>query len=111
MRARSGRPRKALRMSRFEHFAIVARNQSATLLLFRSRVWPRRLAVMSGIFFTVDRCHMRRVFIQIRSPDSEFLAVIIDPSPQAFTGNVSLRTCLAPYAHEIGRKPMTVAAA
>ena len=70
-----------------------------------------RLAVMSGIFFTVDGRHMRRVFISIWPPDSKFLAVIIDPFPQTLTGNGSLRACLALYAHEIDRKPVAVAAA
>jgi hypothetical protein len=69
-----------------------------------------RLAMMSGVFFTVDWCHMRRVFIQIRSPDSKFLAVLIDPFPQAFAGDASLCTRFALYAHEIDRKPVAVAA-
>jgi hypothetical protein len=36
----------------------------------RSRVWSFRRAVVSAIFFAVDRCQMRRTFIDIRSPDS-----------------------------------------
>ena len=70
-----------------------------------------RLAMVSGVFLTVDWRHMRRVSIEIRPPDSKFLAVIIDPFPQASAGDGSLCTCLALYAHEIDRKPVAVAAA
>ena len=70
-----------------------------------------RLAMVSGVFLTVDWRHMRRVSIEIRPPDSKFLAVIIDPFPQAFTGNASLCTCLGLYAHEVGRKPVAAATA
>jgi hypothetical protein len=42
---------------------------SAAFLHIRSRVLSFRLAVMSGIFFAVDRCQMRRISIEIRSPE------------------------------------------
>jgi hypothetical protein len=35
-----------------------------------------RPAVVSGIFFAVDRCQMRRIFIEIRSPDSKHVTII-----------------------------------
>ena len=41
-------------------------------------------AVVIGIFFAVDRCHMGWIFIKIRSPDSKLLAVHVDPFPQVF---------------------------
>jgi hypothetical protein len=67
--------------------------------------------MMSGIFFAVDRCQMRRISIEIRSPDSKFLAACIDPFPEAFGGNPSLRPCRAFDADDIGRKPVAIAAA
>ena len=39
------------------------------LFEFRSRVLRIRPAAVIGIFFAVDRCHMGRIFIKIRSPD------------------------------------------
>src|SRR6266478_519215 len=54
---------------------------------------------------------MRRIFIEIRSPDSKLLPVCIDPFPEAFTRNPSLRPCRAFDAHDIGRKPVAIAAA
>jgi len=38
-----------------------------------------------GVFFAVDRRDMRRIFIEIRSPDPKLFAVRIDPLPQVFT--------------------------
>src|SRR5207302_8958255 len=67
--------------------------------------------VVSRIFFAVDRSHMRRISIEIRPSDSKLLAVCIDPFPQAFRGNPSLRPCRAFDAHDIGGKPMAIAAA
>jgi hypothetical protein len=50
---------------------------------------PRELRVRStaviGVFFAVDRRNMRRIFIEIRSPDPNLFAVRIDPLPQVFT--------------------------
>src|SRR5271169_3698498 len=63
-----------------------------------------------GIFLAVDRSHMRRISIEIGPADSEFLAVVIDPFPQDVAGSLPLRPRCAVDAHDIGRKPMTVAA-
>jgi integrase len=68
-------------------------------------------AVVSGIFLAVDRCQMRRIFVEIRSPDSKLRSVCIDPFPQAFSGNPSLCPCRAIDAHDIGRKAVAIAAA
>src|SRR5260370_7916617 len=54
---------------------------------------------------------MRRISIEIRSPDSKLLPVCIDPFPEAFSGNPSLRPCRAFDADNIGRKPVAIAAA
>jgi hypothetical protein len=62
---------------------------SAAFLHIRSRVLSFRPAAVSGIFFAVDRCQMRRIFIEIRSANSKLLPVCID----------------------IGRKPVAIAAA
>src|SRR5258706_10364761 len=84
---------------------------SAAFLHIRSRVLSFRHAVMSGIFFAVDRRQMHRISIEIRSPDSKLLPVCIDPFPEAFSGNPSLRPCRAFDADNIGRKPVAKAAA
>jgi len=70
-----------------------------------------RLDLVSGILSAVDRGDMRGVSIEIWSADSELFFVRIDPFPQLLTGSQSLRTCLAPYAHDINRQPVTIAAA
>ena len=70
-----------------------------------------RIDVVSDIFFAIDRTDMRRISIEIRSPDSKLFFVRIDPFPQLSTGSQSLCTGLALYAHEIGRSPVAIAAA
>lgn len=64
-----------------------------------------------GIFFAINRCHMRRIFIKIWSPYPKLLAVLVDPVPQFFTCNASLVTIFAFYADDISRKPMAITAA
>jgi Ferrochelatase len=44
-----------------------------------------RSTAVIGVFFAVDRRNMRRIFIEIRSPDPNLFAVRIDPLPQVFT--------------------------
>ena len=66
----------------FRHAVIVMR-QPVALFPVRFGVLRFRCAVVTGVFFTVDRRHMRRIFIEVRSPDPIFLAVRIDPFPQA----------------------------
>ena len=98
-------------LERFRHAVIVPHSQPVALLDIRFRVLSFWLAVVSGIFFAVDRRQMRRISIEIWSRDSKFLAVCIDPFPQAFSGSASLRLCLAFDAHDIGCKPVAIAAA
>jgi hypothetical protein len=74
-------------------------------------MFPMRLALMSGIFLAIDRCHMGRISIKIRSPNSKVLAMRVDPFPQDVTGSTSLRTGRTSDADEIGRKPVAIAAA
>src|SRR5258707_3215027 len=89
---------------------IVPRSQPGALLHLRFRVLSFRPAA-GGIFLAVDWCHMRRISIEIRPPNSKLLAVFIDPFPEAFGGNPSLRPGSAFDAHHIGRKPPAIAAA
>ena len=63
---------------------IVANSEQIAGFGFRSRVLRIRSAAVVGIFFAVDRCHMGRIFIKIRSPDLKLLAVHVNPFPQAF---------------------------
>jgi len=69
----------------FRDATILASDEQVARLDFRPRVLRIRSAAVIGIFFAVDRCHMRRIFIEIRPPDSKLLAVRIDPFPQIFT--------------------------
>src|SRR3984893_4176592 len=115
MRATSGLHRSHLRRScgcwAFRHALIVSHSQQVGLLHIRSGLLSFRPAAVSSIFFTVDRGHMRRILIEIGSPDSKLLPACIDPFPEAFSGNPSLGPCCAFDAHDIGRKTMAVAAA
>src|SRR4051794_6749792 len=95
----------------FRHAVSVPYSEPVALLHVRSRVLSFRPAVVGGIFLAVYRCHMRRISIEIRSPDSKLLPVCIDPFPEDFSGNPSLRRCRAFDAHGIGRKPVAIAAA
>src|SRR5260370_16741536 len=70
-----------------------------------------RLGVVRRIWLAIDRSDVRRVSIEIGSSDTKLFLVRIDPFPQLLTGNPSLCPCLALYAHDIGREPVTVAAA
>ena len=90
---------------------ICPRSQPGALLHRRFRVLSFRPAAARGIFLAVDRCHMRRISTEIRPPDSKLLAVFIDPFPELFGGNPSLRPGPALDTHHIGRKPMAIAAA
>src|SRR6266700_7838030 len=90
---------------------MVVRSRPVGPVRFQSRALRTSQAAFIGIFFAVDRPDMRRIFIEIRSPDPKLFAVRIDPLPQVFARTPSLRTCLALYTHEIGRKPVAIAAA
>jgi hypothetical protein len=57
---------------------IVATSEQIARFGFRSRVLRIRSAVVIGVFFTVDRCHMGWIFIKIRSPDPKLLAVQVE---------------------------------
>ena len=54
---------------------------------------------------------MRRIFIEIRPPDSKLPLVVVEPLPEVFSGNQSLRPRPAFDAHDIGRKAVAIAAA
>src|SRR5262249_29207206 len=73
----------------------------------RLRLW---FTVVVGVFCTVDRRDMRRVPIQVGSPDTKFLAVLVDPFPQFFACKPPFARRLAVHAHEIDRQPVAVTA-
>ena len=66
---------------------------------------------VGGIFLAVDWCHVRWIFIKIGSAYSKIFAVRVYPVPQFFILVPSLSLSLAVHAHEIGGKPVAVAAA
>src|SRR6478735_3791957 len=70
--------------------AIGPRSYPLAFLHMRFRMLSFRAAAARGIFLAVDRRHMRRISVEIRPPDSIFLAVFIDPFPQGFSGSPSL---------------------
>ena len=72
------------------------------LLYFRPRVLRIRASPVVGIFFAIDRCHVSWIFIKIRPPDSQLLAVRVNPFPRTFACNESLRALKA------GREVSTV---
>jgi len=82
---------------------IVALSQPLVLLGLRFGMLRIRLDVVSGILFAINRSDMWWVSIEIWSSDSKLFFVRIDPFPQLPTGSQSRCTCLALYAHDIGR--------
>src|SRR5262249_4796610 len=77
-RANAPQASKRLRFgpSLFSRFCDSARG---SVPLFREfRIQP----ALIGVFFAVDRRNVRRIFIEIGSPDPIFLAVRVDPLPQ-----------------------------
>ena len=66
---------------------------------------------VGGIFLAVDWCHVRWIFIKIRSAYSELLAVRVYPVPQFFICIPSLGIGLTVHTDEISGKPVAVAAA
>jgi IS5 family transposase len=65
-------------LMQFSHFCVSARRSASLSRKFR--IHP----ALIGIFFAVDRRNVRRIFIEIGSPDPIFLAVRVDPLPQDF---------------------------
>src|SRR6266404_967947 len=105
------RPGRSCHSCALRHAVIVAQSEPLVLLRLRFSMLCIRLDAVSGILFAIDRSDMRRVSIEIRSSDSKLFFVRSDPFPQLPTGSQSLCTCLALYAHDIGRQPVTIAAA
>src|SRR5437763_410017 len=79
--------------------------------LFQSGELRLCRAAFVGIFFAIDRRNMRRILVEVWSPNPKFFLVRVDPLPQDFTPRAPLRTRLALNAHEIDRKPMAIATA
>src|SRR5690349_7019206 len=70
---------------------------------------PSRMA--AHIFRAVDRSDMRRIAVVIGPPDAVFLAVLVDPAPEGFAGRLPHCAGRAVDAHDVGRKPVAIAAA
>src|SRR5215467_12198250 len=68
-------------------------------------------AALDDIFLAVHRTNMRRIMVEIGSPNPVFLAVLVDPLPQQVSRNPSLGAGVALGAHDIGGEPVAVAAA
>jgi hypothetical protein len=62
---------------------------------------------MIGIFFPIDRRHMRRIFIEIWSPDAK-LWMQVDPVPQFVACHPSLPISATTYADNISREPVAI---
>src|SRR5262249_62321277 len=91
-------------LSRFSHFCVSARRSAPLSRKFR--IHP----ALIGVFFAVHRRNVRWIFIQVWSPNPKFLAVRVDPLPQDFACDPSLLPRLALDAHDIGSKPVAIAA-
>ena len=80
------------------------------LLGLRFRLLRLCAAAARDIFLAVDRRDMGRIPVEIGPPDSKILAVLVDPLPELFGGDPSLRAAVALDAHDVGRKPAAIAA-
>src|SRR4051812_27457912 len=94
-------------LRRFSQFRVSARCSAPLSREFRIQ------SALIGIFFAVDRRNVRSIFIEIGPSDPIFLAVRVDPIPQDFVRDQSLRSRLALDAHELkkssaGRKPFEI---
>src|SRR6476646_2675702 len=88
-----------------------ASSNAGVLLRLHSRLLRYHAPALSRIFRAVERGHVRRVSIEIRTRDPKLLLMRVNPLPQLLGGGVALRTVRAFDAHEIGRKPVAVPAA
>src|SRR5712675_2121436 len=70
-----------------------------------------RSAAAGCVFLAVDGAHMRWIEGEIRSSDPELLAVRIHPFPEGFGRSPALRPICAVDAHDVGCKPVAIAAA
>src|SRR5439155_9315746 len=68
-------------------------------------------AAARDVFLAVDRRDVGRIPVEIGPTDSKVLAVRVDPLPELFGGNPSLRAAGALDAHNVGREPAAIAAA
>src|SRR5580704_6854009 len=67
--------------------------------------------VAADIFGAVDRSDMRRIVVVIGPSDAILLAVLVDPVPQRLARRLPHRARGPVDADDVGRKPVTVAAA
>ena len=62
----------------------------------RFRLLRFRAAAAGDIFLAVDRRDVGRIPVEIGPPDSKVLAVFVDPLPELFGGDPSLRAARCP---------------
>ena len=85
----------------------------AIRLLFldlRFRLLRLCAAAAGDIFLAVGRRDVGRIPVEIGPTNSIVLAVCVDPLPELFGGDPSLRAAVALDAHDVGRKPAAIAA-
>src|SRR5882724_11693167 len=80
-------------------------------LLHISRACGLRPAAARDIFLAVGRSDMRRIAIEVGSPDAKILAIRIDPFPERLGRDPALRLRRALGADDVGRKPVAITAA
>ena len=68
-------------------------------------------ASLGGIFLAIDGPDMRRVAIKVWARDPKLFLVRIDPFPKFYARGEAFQTRFALDTHEIGGKPVAIAAA
>ena len=101
--------RRSCRFRALRRDAIVSRREFVAQLRCQPCQSGFHSGMMVRIFLAVDRCHVRGIPIEIGPSDSELFPVGIDPIPEDFTGNQTLRPCRSIYAHDIHRKSVAIA--
>src|SRR6266581_8022566 len=76
----------------------------------RSRAFPIH-ATLVDIFLAIHRRDVRRIAVEIGSPDPILRPLLVDPLPQQVGCNPSLSTRRALGAHDIGGESVAIAAA
>src|SRR5215813_2144917 len=94
-----------------QHAAIVVQGQPLALPGRQISVSFVRPDAVGRVLLAIDRSDMRRISIEVWSSDSKLFFVRIDPFPHLLARGPARRPCFTLYAHNIGRQPVTVAAA
>src|SRR5215475_1247110 len=84
-------------------------SQNAQSGFLRSRAFPIH-AAFDDIFLAIGRRNVRWISIEIGSPNAILRPVLVDPLPQQVRCDPSSSTRRALGAHDIGCKPVSIAA-